>query len=59
MTTAQQSHDGFQEGLRARVPLKRWGTPEDFEGIAVFLASPASSFVTGTEMIVDGGYSAS
>ena len=35
----------------------RWGTGEDFAGIAVFLASPASDFITGTAIPVDGGYS--
>ena len=37
-------------------PAGRWGTIDDMEGIAVFLASPASDFVTGTAIPVDGGY---
>jgi 2-deoxy-D-gluconate 3-dehydrogenase len=41
----------------ARTPAGRWGTPEDFAGIAVFLASPASDFITGAAITVDGGYS--
>src|SRR5204862_1163272 len=36
-------------------PLKRWGTPEDVAGAAVFLASPAAAFVTGQTMLVGGG----
>jgi 2-dehydro-3-deoxy-D-gluconate 5-dehydrogenase len=40
-----------------RTPARRWGTPDDMGGIAVFLASPASDFVTGTAIPVDGGYS--
>jgi 2-deoxy-D-gluconate 3-dehydrogenase len=48
-------------GLNARVidrtPAARWGKPVDFAGIAVFLASAASDFVTGTAIPVDGGYS--
>jgi 3-oxoacyl-[acyl-carrier protein] reductase len=36
-------------------PLKRWGTPEDVAAAAVFLASPASSFMTGQAMLVGGG----
>jgi len=40
-----------------RTPLRRWGTAEDFEGPAVFLASPASRFMTGAELVVDGGIS--
>ncbi len=41
-----------------RTPAGRWGLPEDLAGTAVFLASPASDFVTGTAIPVDGGYSA-
>jgi len=39
----------------ASIPLGRWGTPEDVAGAAVFLCSSASSFITGTVLIVDGG----
>jgi len=42
----------------ARTPAGRWGVPQDLAGIAVFLASPASDFITGTAIPVDGGYSA-
>jgi 2-dehydro-3-deoxy-D-gluconate 5-dehydrogenase len=42
-----------------RTPAKRWGVPADFEGIAVFLCSGASDFVTGTAIPVDGGFSSS
>ncbi|WP_404818695.1 SDR family oxidoreductase [Streptomyces triticiradicis] len=38
-----------------RIPLKRIGRPEDMAGIAVFLASPASSHITGAVILVDGG----
>ena len=58
LTAPQQNHEGFVQALESRVPMRRWGTPEDFEGIAVYLASPASSFMTGTEIVIDGGYSA-
>ena len=40
-----------------RTPAARWGVPEDLAGIAVFLAAPASDFVTGAAIPVDGGYS--
>lgn len=40
-----------------RTPLRRWGTAEDFGGPAVFLASDASRFMTGAELVVDGGIS--
>jgi 2-dehydro-3-deoxy-D-gluconate 5-dehydrogenase len=42
-----------------RTPAKRWGRPEDLAGAAVFLCSPASDFVTGTALPVDGGFSSS
>ncbi len=48
---------GLEERVTARTPAGRWGDPEHFEGIAVFLASKASDFVTGTAIPVDGGYS--
>ena len=41
-----------------RLPIGRWGRPEDFEGVAVFLASAASDYITGVMIPVDGGYSA-
>ncbi len=40
----------------AEVPLGRWGTPEDFQGPAIFLASEASRFMTGQIVYVDGGW---
>ncbi|HVC10112.1 MAG TPA: SDR family oxidoreductase, partial [Burkholderiales bacterium] len=40
-----------------RTPAARWGGIDDFRGIAVFLAGPASDFVTGAVIAVDGGYS--
>ena len=48
---------GLHERVEARTPAGRWGRPDDFEGIAAFLASDASDFVTGTAIPVDGGYS--
>jgi 2-deoxy-D-gluconate 3-dehydrogenase len=42
----------------ARTPIGRWGAAEDLSGIAVFLASAASDFITGAAVPVDGGYSA-
>ena len=49
---------GLNERVLSRTPAGRWGAPDDLAGIAVFLASPASDFVTGTAIPVDGGYSA-
>ncbi len=42
--------------LKQRTSLKRWGNPEEIVGTAVYLASPASSYVTGQILVVDGGY---
>ena len=47
---------GRHERVLARTPAGRWGTPEDFAGIATFLAAPASDFITGAAIPVDGGY---
>jgi 2-deoxy-D-gluconate 3-dehydrogenase len=55
--TARKEVAGLHERVLARSPTGRWGTPDDFEGIAVFLSSPASDFVTGTAIPIDGGYS--
>jgi 2-dehydro-3-deoxy-D-gluconate 5-dehydrogenase len=55
--SARQQVDGLNERVLTRTPAGRWGEPEDFAGIAVFLASAASDFVTGTAIPVDGGYS--
>jgi 2-deoxy-D-gluconate 3-dehydrogenase len=48
---------GLHERVLARTPAGRWGAPADLAGIAVFLASAASDFITGTAIPVDGGYS--
>lgn len=47
---------GFEEAVTARTPAGRWGDPIDLAGTAVFLASPASNFVSGVAIPVDGGY---
>ncbi|MCX7139628.1 MAG: glucose 1-dehydrogenase [Proteobacteria bacterium] len=54
---ARREVAGLHERVLARTPAGRWGDPADFSGIAVFLASGASDFVTGTAITVDGGYS--
>lgn len=50
---------GLEEKVIARTPADRWGHIDDFKGIAVFLSSAASDFITGTAIPVDGGYSVS
>ena len=54
---ARQQVEGLHERVLARTPAGRWGLPTDFAGIAVFLASNASDFVTGTAIPIDGGFS--
>ena len=55
--TARRQVEGLHERVENRTPAGRWGVPLDMSGVAAFLASPASDFVTGTAIPVDGGYS--
>lgn len=55
---ARKDVSGLHERVLERTPTGRWGRPDDHAGIAVFLAAPASDFVTGTAIPVDGGFSA-
>lgn len=48
----------FTEWLQGRVPAGRWGRPEDLAGAAVFFAAPASDFVNGQILCVDGAMTA-
>ncbi len=54
---ARKDVEGLHERVVSRTPAGRWGVPDDFAGVAVFLASAASDFVTGAAIPVDGGYS--
>jgi len=56
--SAREQVDGLHDNVMRRTPAKRWGSPDDFKGPVVFLSSGASNFVTGTQLLVDGGYSA-
>ncbi len=55
---ARDQVDGLEARVTARTPAGRWGVPADMAGVAVFLASAASDFVTGAAIPVDGGFSA-
>ena len=55
--TARSQVEGLEARVTARTPAGRWGVPEDLAGVAVFLASPASDFITGAAIPVDGGFS--
>lgn len=54
---AREQVPGLHERIVRRTPAGRWGVPEDLAGVAVFLASSASDFVTGAAIPVDGGFS--
>jgi NAD(P)-dependent dehydrogenase (short-subunit alcohol dehydrogenase family) len=56
MTAGLQAMDKFNERVIGRVPMGGWGEPEDFAGIAVYLASKAARFHTGDALVIDGGY---
>ncbi len=58
MNKALTSNEAFDGWVRARTPAKRWGTPDDIVGTVVFLSAPASDFVNGQIIYVDGGISA-
>lgn len=48
--------EGFQKKVLPRIPIRRWGQPDDFGAIAVYFASDASAYHTGDMVIIDGGY---
>jgi NAD(P)-dependent dehydrogenase (short-subunit alcohol dehydrogenase family) len=56
MTRRAQDNPVFLEKVISRVPARRWGQPEDFGGIAVYLASDASAYHSGDMFVIDGGY---
>jgi len=56
MTAGAQAAPAFAEKVIPRVPARRWGRPEDFGGVAVYLASDASAYHSGDTFVIDGGY---
>jgi 2-deoxy-D-gluconate 3-dehydrogenase len=56
LTEAIQKNEERNAEIISRIPMGRWGNPEELGGAAVFLASDASSYVTGQTIIVDGGW---
>jgi NAD(P)-dependent dehydrogenase (short-subunit alcohol dehydrogenase family) len=57
MTANSMANERFRDNVLPRIPVRRWGTPDDFGGIAVYLMSDASRFHTGDSLLIDGGYS--
>ncbi len=56
MTERAFNDTRFATNVMPRIPARRWGTADDFAGIAVYLASGASSYTTGADFVIDGGY---
>lgn len=56
MTEGLMTDERFQQSQLGRTSMRRWGKPDDFAGIAIYLASDASRFHTGDTIVIDGGY---
>ena len=56
MTANAIANEKFVRNVLARIPVRRWGTGDDFGGIAVYLMSSASAYHTGDTFLIDGGY---
>jgi len=56
MTAPAMNDERFVKNVMPRIPARRWGAIEDFGGIAVYLMSDASSYTTGEQFVIDGGY---
>lgn len=56
MTEKNYQNEKFANAVMPRIPARRWGKPEDFEGIAAYLMSDASSYHTGDRFVIDGGF---
>jgi hypothetical protein len=56
MTAGAIGNEKFASNVLPRIPMRRWGTGDDFGGIAVYLMSEASRYHTGDTFLIDGGY---
>jgi NAD(P)-dependent dehydrogenase (short-subunit alcohol dehydrogenase family) len=56
MTKGLMANDKFVQNVIPRIPLRRFGRPDDYGGIAAYLMSPLSGYQTGTSTVIDGGY---
>ena len=56
MTAGSIGNSKFHDNVMPRIPMRRWGSGDDFGGIAVYLSSAASSYHTGDTFLIDGGY---
>lgn len=51
-----EKEQGFKDYVLSRTPMARWGVPEDFKGITLLLCSPASGYINGARIPIDGGF---
>jgi NAD(P)-dependent dehydrogenase (short-subunit alcohol dehydrogenase family) len=58
MTAAQLDDPAVGPGLRDQIPLGRWATPDEVAAAVVWAASPAAAMLTGTSIVLDGGWTA-
>ena len=56
MTEGAFGNDKFVANVSKRIPMRRWGQPEDFAAIAIYIMSTASSYHTAETFLIDGGY---
>jgi len=56
MTARGIADEKFAGAVLPRIPVRRWGSRQDFAGVAVYLASDASSYHTGDSFVIDGAY---
>lgn len=54
----QPEHKAVFDIINSRIPMGRWGDADDFKGVAVFMASPASAYMSGENIVIDGGWMA-
>jgi 3-oxoacyl-[acyl-carrier protein] reductase len=54
----QEDAAASREKIEASIPMRRQGEPQDVAGAVLFLSSPAARYITGTSLVVDGGYTA-
>ena len=58
MTAGVVNNEVFLKKVQTRIPIRRWGTGDDFSAIAVYFASDASAYHSGDTVMIDGGYAA-